>query len=398
MLEANVCGKKCKDFSGGWRMRLSLARALFVYPSMLLLDEPTNHLDLNACVWLENELQKYHRILVVVSHSQDFLNGVCTNIIHLNDRSKKLFYYTGNYEQYVITKLESQVNQMKRYQTQQDKIKDLQDFIAKYRSGQRAKQATSRLKEVERMKSAGFVEKVATDSVISFCFPDPDEIPPPVIMVEEVCFSYSPTSPLIIKGVDFGLDLDSRIALVGANGVGKSTLLKLIDGTLEPTSGQVRRNSRVRIVRYHQHLNESLDLNKSAIEYLMESYPKETDIDEIRKAVGRFGLSGRQQTCPMSNLSDGQRCRIVMAWMAFKAPHILLLDEPTNHLDMDTIDALATAINAYKGGLLLVSHDFNLIGQVADEIWVCKGTKGMEKWKGDIYSYKKALLRKMSKI
>ncbi|KAI0990596.1 hypothetical protein GJ496_004018 [Pomphorhynchus laevis] len=382
--------KKCRDFSGGWRMRISLARALFVSPSLLLLDEPTNHLDLEACVWLEQELKNYTRIVVIVSHSQDFMDGICTNIIHLDQNRKNLTAYGGNYEQYNTTRNEQHINQMKRYQIQQQKVKDLQEFVAKYRSGQRASQATSRAKEIERMKSEGLVEKINENSGFSFAFTDPGNVPPPVIMVENVSFRYSESTPLLIDNIEFGVDLDSRVALVGPNGVGKSTLLKLIDGTLLPTAGQVRRNSHLRIARYHQHLAESLDLNMSAVDYLMHCFPEVKELDDMRKIVGRFGLTGRQQVCPMRNLSDGQRCRIVFAWMAWKIPHILLLDEPTNHLDMETIDALAEAIIEFKGGVVLVSHDFRLISQVAKEIWIC-GKNGISKWNKDIYSYKSHL-------
>lgn len=387
--------KKCKDFSGGWRMRIALARALYLSPSLLLLDEPTNHLDLDACVWLEEELRNYPRILVLISHSQDFLNGVCTNIIHMHKKS--LFFYTGNYDAYIRTRMELETNQQKRFQWEQDQIAHMKDYIARFGHGSAklARQAQSKEKTLKKMVDSGLTEQVVKDKTLSFYFPSCGTIPPPVIMVQNVSFKYNDRDDWIYRNLDFGIDLDARIALVGPNGAGKSTLLKLIDGRNIPTDGLIRRHSHVKIGRYHQHLAEELDLNLSALEYMMKCFPEVKEQEEMRRIVGRYGLSGRQQICPMKNLSDGQRCRVVFAWLAFQTPHLLLLDEPTNHLDLETIDALAEALNNYDGGMLLVSHDFRLINQVAKEIWVCeKGT--ITKWKGDILSYKSYLKSKVS--
>merc|ERR1712154_747587 len=217
-----------KDFSGGWRMRVSLARALFIRPSLLLLDEPTNHLDLNACVWLEEALREYPRILVIVSHSQDFLNGVCNSIIHFQD--KKLKYYGGNYDAYVQTRMELEENQMKKYKWEQDQIAHMKNYIARFGHGSAklARQAQSKEKTLAKMVANGLTEKVAAEKSVSFCFYSCGELPPPVIMVENVSFKYSDTTPYIYKNLEFGVDLDTRLALVGPNGAGKSTLLKLI--------------------------------------------------------------------------------------------------------------------------------------------------------------------------
>jgi len=178
--------------------------------------------------------------------------------------------------------------------------------------------------------------------------------------------------------------------LVGPNGAGKSTLLKLLDGTLVPTDGMIRKHSHLRIGRYHQHLAEQLDLNLSPLQYMLQCFPEEKQMEEMRRAIGQYGLTGEQQVTPIRNLSDGQKSRVVFAWLAFRAPHLLLLDEPTNHLDLETIDALADAINEFEGGLVLVSHDFRLISQVAEEIWVCDN-QAITKWEGDIISYKDSL-------
>jgi ATP-binding cassette subfamily F protein 2 len=382
--------KKCRDFSGGWRMRIALARALFLKPCLLLLDEPTNHLDLDACVWLEEELKTYKRILVIVSHSQDFMNSVCTNIIHLFKR--KLVYYGGNYDSFVKTRLELLENQAKRYDWEQAQLQHMKDYVARFGHGSAklARQAQSKEKVMNKMVAGGLTEKVSQEKVKQFYFFDPGEVPPPVIMVQHVSFRYDEDKPLIYKDLDFGIDLDTRIALVGPNGAGKSTLLKLLSAELMPTDGLIRRHSHVKIGRYHQHLHEQLDLNLSALEYMMKCYPDVKEKEEMRKIIGRYGLTGRQQVCPMKQLSDGQRCRVSFAWLAWQVPHLLLLDEPTNHLDMESIDALAEAINAFEGGMILVSHDFRLVSQVAEEIWVCDKQE-VKKWEGDIFSYKEHL-------
>ncbi|ALC49593.1 CG9281 [Drosophila busckii] len=387
--------KQAKDFSGGWRMRIALARALFVKPHLLLLDEPTNHLDLDACVWLEEELKTYKRILVLISHSQDFLNGVCTNIIHLTN--KRLKYYTGNYEAFVRTRTELQENQTKQYNWEQDQIAHMKNYIARFGHGSAklARQAQSKEKTLAKMVANGLTEKVSDDKNLNFYFPSCGKVPPPVIMVQNVHFRYNDETPWIYKNLEFGIDLDTRLALVGPNGAGKSTLLKLLYGDLVPTSGMIRKNSHLRIARYHQHLHELLDLDASPLEYMMRAFPEVKEKEEMRKIIGRYGLTGRQQVCPIRQLSDGQRCRVVFAWLAWQVPHLLLLDEPTNHLDMETIDALALAINDFDGGMVLVSHDFRLINQVAEEIWVCE-KETVTKWKGGILDYKDHLKNKIT--
>lgn len=377
-------------------MRIALARALFLKPCLLLLDEPTNHLDLDACVWLEEELKTYKRILVVVSHSQDFMNSVCTNIIHLFQR--KLVYYSGNYDQFIKTRLELLENQAKRYDWEQAQLQHMKDYVARFGHGSAklARQAQSKEKVMNKMVASGLTEKVSNDKVKQFYFFDPGEVPPPVIMVQHVSFRYGPDKPLIYKDLDFGIDLDTRIALVGPNGAGKSTLLKLLCAELMPSDGLIRRHSHVKIGRYHQHLHEQLDLNLSALEYMLKCYPDVKEKEEMRKIIGRYGLTGRQQVCPMKQLSDGQRCRVSFAWLAWQCPHLLLLDEPTNHLDMESIDALAEAINAFEGGMILVSHDFRLVSQVAEEVWVCDKQE-IKKWEGDIFTYKEYLRAKIEK-
>ncbi|XP_066352329.1 ABC transporter F family member 1-like [Miscanthus floridulus] len=383
--------KKTRDFSGGWRMRIALARALFMNPTILLLDEPTNHLDVEACVWLEETLKKFDRILVVISHSQDFLNGVCTNIIHM--QNKKLKLYTGNYDQYVQTRSELEENQMKQFKWEQEQIASMKEYIARFGHGSAklARQAQSKEKTLAKMERGGLTEKVVRDKILVFRFTNVGKLPPPVLQFVEVTFGYTPDN-LLYKKLDFGVDLDSRIALVGPNGAGKSTLLKLMTAELVPLDGMVRRHNHLRIAQFHQHLAEKLDLDMSALQYMMKEYPGNEE-ERMRAAVGKFGLSGKAQVMPMRNLSDGQRSRVIFAWLAYRQPQLLLLDEPTNHLDIETIDSLAEALNEWDGGLVLVSHDFRLINQVAHEIWVCEN-QAVTRWEGDIMDFKEHLRSK----
>ena len=382
--------KPTRDFSGGWRMRISLAKALFLEPDLLLLDEPTAHLDLEAVLWLEAYLANYRACLVIVSHSQDFLNSVCTHIIDL--RLQRLTYYSGNYDAYVRTRRELEENQMKAYKKEQEQIKSMKDYIARFGHGSAklARQAQSKEKILAKMVRDGLTEAVVEDKSVTIRFPDPGNIPPPVLQFTNVTFGYT-RNDLLYRNLDFGVDLDSRIALVGKNGCGKSTLLKLMVGQLTPIEGRVQCNSHLRFGWYHQHLKETMDLTMSAVEYMLAEFPEFTGgIDGMRSKVGRFGLTGKSQMCPMNQLSEGQRARVVFAWLAMQNPHLLILDEPTNSIDLHTIDALADAINAFEGGVVVVSHDFRLLSQVAEEIWIAD-SQTLVRWEGDIVAYKEHL-------
>jgi ATP-binding cassette subfamily F protein 2 len=324
------------------------------------------------------------------------MNGVCSNIIHLHN--KQLKYYGGNYDQYVMTRAELEEHQMKNYHREQGEIAHIKEYIAKYGHGSAklARQAKSREKQLARMEEGGLTQKVVKDKVLVFHFLPCGTIPPPVLMFNQVTFGY-PGKKALYTNLELGIDLDSRIALVGPNGAGKSTLLKLIDGDLKPTVGMVRAHQHLRIGRYHQHLQEHLDLTLTPLEFMKKEYPDLSPTPEvIRQQIGRFGITGKAQSTPIMYLSDGQKSRVVFAWITYKAPHILLLDEPTNHLDIETIDALAFAINEFDGGVVLVSHDFRLINQVAEEIWECKNG-AVKKYKGDIMLYKKTLLSEVLK-
>ncbi|CAO3597805.1 unnamed protein product [Absidia cylindrospora] len=388
--------KATKDMSGGWRMRVALARALFIKPTLLVLDEPTNHLDLEACVWLEEYLKTYDRILVVVSHSQDFLNGVCTNMMHLNPK-RKLIYYGGNYDAFVKTKQENEINQAKAYAKQQEEIAHIKKFIASAGTyANLVRQAKSKQKIIDKMEAAGLIEKVENEIQFKFNFTNVAKLPPPVLAFQEVCFSYSgDMKNLLYKDVELGVDMDSRVALVGPNGAGKSTLLKLMSGELAPTSGRVQRHTSLKLGKYSQHSADQLDMDLSPIEYMRKQFPDQgSDVEFWRKSIGRYGLTGSHQTSPISHLSDGLKSRLVFAELAMARPHIILLDEPTNHLDMESIDSLAEAIRAFTGGVVLVSHDFRLISQVAEQIWSCNNGH-VEPFEGSIAEYKESLRKRV---
>jgi len=376
-------GKVTQDFSGGWRMRVSLARALFIQPVCLLLDEPTNHLDMEAVIWLENYLSKWKRILLLVSHSQDFLNNVCSNMIHFNSH-KKLEYYNGNYDTFIKTKDDLAVNQMKQFKWEQEQIKSMKDYIAINQS-KNSKQAESKRKVLQKMERTGLATKPEVEKMLNFQFSDPGHLPPPVLAFQDVRFGYPNCEPLYTD-VNFGVDLDSRIALVGPNGAGKTTLVKLMCGELVPTSGDIRPHGHLKLGRFTQHFVDVLDLEQTPLEFFETLYPGDALIEQ-RSYLGRFGISGKMQKRKMCELSDGQKSRVVLAKLGRDVPHILLLDEPTNHLDMESIDALAVAVNNYSGGLVLVSHDMRLISQVAKEIWICD-KKTIEKYPGDIMNFK----------
>merc|ERR1719327_2149613 len=307
---------------------------------------------------------------------------------------RKLKIYGGNYDQFIKTRGEQVEAQMKQYNWEQEQIAHMKEYIARFGHGSAklARQAQSK----EKMVADGLTQKVVADRSVSFCFYDCGKIPPPVIMVQNVSFRYNDETPHIYKNLEFGMDLDTRLALVGPNGAGKSTLLKLIYGDLIPTEGMIRRHNHLKMARYHQHLHELLEMELSPLDYMMKMFPAFKERDEMRKVIGRYGITGKAQTAPIKQLSDGQKCRVVFAWLSNQVPHLLPLDEPTNHLDMETIDALADAIKNYEGGVILVSHDFRLIDQVANDIWICENQK-VTKWEGDILAYKNHLKAKVMK-
>mmetsp|Transcript_2625 Transcript_2625/g.3789 ORF Transcript_2625/g.3789 Transcript_2625/m.3789 type:complete len:599 (+) Transcript_2625:107-1903(+) len=389
--------KATKDMSGGWRMRVSLAEALFLKPALMLLDEPTNHLDLESCVWLEQHLatECTGQCILLVSHSQDFLNGVCTNICHITPK-RTLKYYGGNYDTFIQVKKENEIQQMKQYEKQQADIKKIKQFIASAGTyANLVKQAKSKQKILDKMKADGLIERPEKPHEFNFNFPTCERLPSPVLALDKVGFAYSgDMKDSLYKNVSCGVDMDSCTALVGPNGAGKSTLLKLFCGDLTPTEGEIKRHLNLTFGRYHQHSVEQLDEKMTPLEFVPSQFKDiKKEEQEWRSHLGRFGISGKLQKTKIGKLSDGQRTRIVFSMLSLGKPNMIILDEPTNHLDMESIDSLARAINEFNGGVFLVSHDFRLIDQVAKEIWICDN-KTIAPWKGTIQSYKAMLVKK----
>ncbi|XP_072318107.1 ATP-binding cassette sub-family F member 3 [Eucyclogobius newberryi] len=355
-----------KEFSGGWRMRLALARALFARPDLLLLDEPTNMLDVRAILWLENYLQTWASTILVVSHDRNFLNAVVTDIIHLH--TQRLDSYRGDYENFVKTKEDRLKNQQREYEAQVQYRQHIQVFIDRFRyNANRAAQVQSKLKLLEKLPELKPLEK---ETEVLLRFPDQfEKLSPPILQLDEVEFYYSPEHRLF-TGLNLSADLDSRICIVGENGAGKTTVLKLLMGELTPVNGvrQVHRN--LKIGYFSQHHVDQLDLNVCSIELLANKFPGRPE-EEYRHQLGRYGVTGELATRPVASLSGGQKSRVAFAQMTMPCPNFYILDEPTNHLDMETIEALAKALNKYKGGVVLVSHDERLIRLVCRELWVC---------------------------
>ncbi|EGW34652.1 ATP-binding cassette family, regulator of translational elongation [Spathaspora passalidarum NRRL Y-27907] len=376
------------QFSGGWRMRLSLARALFCQPDLLLLDEPSNMLDVPSITFLAKYLQGYKSTVLVVSHDRAFLNEVATDIIH--QHSERLDYYRGaNFDSFYATREERIKNQRREYENQMAYRKHLQEFIDKYRyNAAKAQEAQSRIKKLEKLP---LLEPPEDDKVITFKFPEPDKLSPPILQMQDVTFGYSPEK-LLIKSVNLDVQMDSRIAFVGGNGTGKTTLLKLLMEQLRPLSGFITRNGRLRIGYFAQHHVDAMDLTTSAVSWMSTAFPGKTD-EEYRRHLGSFGITGSLGLQKMELLSGGQKSRVAFAALCLNQPHILILDEPSNHLDTQGLDALADALTNFKGGVLMVSHDVAIIDKVCNEIWISEDNT-VTKFPGSIYDYKNHILER----
>ncbi|KAH3667159.1 hypothetical protein OGAPHI_002808 [Ogataea philodendri] len=375
-------------FSGGWRMRLSLARALFCRPDLLLLDEPTNMLDVPSSTYLAHYLQTYPATVLIVSHDRAFLNEVATDIIH--QHSERLDYYRGsNFDSFYNTREERLKNQKREYENQMAYRQHLQAFVDKFRyNAAKSSEAQSRIKKLEKLP---VLEPPQEDKQITFKFPEPDIIQPPILQLSGVSFGYDPKK-LLLSDVDFDVALDSRIALVGANGCGKTTLLKVLMGDNVPLEGSVSKNPRLRVGYFAQHHIDQMDLDMSAVSWLSSKFPGKTD-EEYRRHLGSFGITGSLSLQKIESLSGGQKSRVAFASLCLNTPHILILDEPSNHLDTSGLDALSDALKNFKGGVLMVSHDVAMINSVCNEIWVSEdGT--VKRFDGDIYGYKKYILAK----
>ncbi|XP_021736797.1 ABC transporter F family member 4-like [Chenopodium quinoa] len=399
-----------KSFSGGWRMRISLARALFMQPTLLLLDEPTNHLDLRAVLWLEEYLCRWKKTLIVVSHDRDFLNTVCNEVIHLHDM--KLHLYRGNFDDFESGYEQRRKEMNKKYEVYEKQLK------AAKRAGNQAQQQKVKerakfaaAKEVSKKKSKGKVDEDEAvqeapskwrDYTVEFHFPEPTELTPPLLQLIEVSFSYPNRPDFRLSNVDVGIDMGTRVAIVGPNGAGKSTLLNLLAGDLSPSEGESRQSQKLRIGRYSQHFVDLLTMDENPVQYLLRLHPDQEGMSKqeaVRAKLGKFGLSSHNHLSPIAKLSGGQKARVVFTSISMSKPHILMLDEPTNHLDMQSIDALADALDEFTGGVVLVSHDSRLISRVCDDeersqIWIVdNGT--VRTFPGSFEEYKEDLQKEI---
>ncbi|KAJ8920090.1 hypothetical protein NQ315_011745 [Exocentrus adspersus] len=371
-----------RTFSGGWRMRLALARALFSRPDLLLLDEPTNMLDIKAIIWLENYLQNWPTTLLVVSHDRNFLDTVPTDILHLH--SQRIEAYRGNYEQFEKTKTEKLKNQQREYEAQMQQRQHVQEFIDRFRyNANRAALVQSKIKMLEKLPE---LKPIVKESEVVLKLPDTEPLSPPILQLDEVSFRYN-QERVIFSNVNIGATMDSRICIVGDNGAGKTTLLKIIMGILSPTSGMRHVHRNLKFGYFSQHHVDQLDMNVNSVELLQQTYPGKP-IEEYRRQLGSFGVSGDLALQTVSSLSGGQKSRVAFARMCMGSPNFLVLDEPTNHLDIETIEALGKAIQKYTGGVILVSHDERLIRMVCTELWIC-GNGSVKSIEGGFDEYRR---------
>lgn len=363
-----------KLLSGGWRMRVALAKALYLKPILLLLDEPTNHLDINATLWLTNYLSSWENSLVIVSHNQHFLNEVCTDIINVED--KRLVTYRGNYHKFKHQYQQNYKKMVKDWDNLQKLIK------SKRKKGQFTNKDLQELLAKEKEK--GVIQPFKPYQV-KITFPEVEELPRPVLESHEVSFHYTSDSPIIEK-MDIGIDMETRMTIVGANGNGKTTIMNLLIGLLEPISGVIKHQNGLRIGYYNQHFVSTLPTDITPVKHLIDLSNGELTEMEARKYLGTIGLEGYAHKVLIENLSGGQKARVTLASIQFQEPHILFLDEPTNHLDIETIDALIDAINNFNGGVVVISHDMELITRTNCELWTCQDKK-LNKFPGDYDDY-----------
>lgn len=357
------------DFSGGWRMRVALAATLFRRPNLLMLDEPTNHLDFEAMVWLESYLMKFTETLLIISHDRDILNKTVTHILHMEDQ--KLNAYTGTYDEFERRRAEKLLNQQALREKQLKQKEHMQKFVDRFgATASKARQAQSRLKAIQKMD---IVDAVMADRVTAFRFPEPTELRSPLITLEDVDAGYEPGKP-ILKRLNLRIDMDDRIALLGANGNGKSTLVKLLSGRLPPLAGEIHKSGKLKVGYFAQFQTDELEVNLTPFQ-TMAAVMKGVAEPKVRAALGQFGFDKDKADTKVGELSGGEKARLLFCLMGHDAPHIMLLDEPTNHLDMDAREALMQALNNYTGAVILVSHDPHLVETVADRLWlVADGT------------------------
>ena len=372
-------------FSGGWRTRVALAAVLFAAPDLLLLDEPSNHLDLEAALWLETFLKSYRATVIIVSHERDLLNNVVDHILHLD--GGKLTLYLGGYDDFERQRRERQV-QAEAFRVQQDaRRQKLQAFVDRWRyKAHTARQAQSRLKALARMEP---VAAASEDATLVFDFPNPAELRPPLITLDHAAVGYIHDKPVLSK-LDLRLDPDDRIAVLGRNGNGKTTLARLLAGRLQPMAGSMNASSKLRVGYFSQHQVEDLEADATPLQHMSRLMPAATPA-AVRAQLGRFGFSGEKALLAVHHLSGGERARLALALITREAPHLIILDEPTNHLDVDAREALVQALNEYAGAVVLISHDRHLLELTADRlVLVDDGTAG--EFPGSLEDYRDLVL------
>ena len=376
--------RPCHEFSGGWRMRVALAGVLFAQPDILMLDEPTNYLDLEGTIWLETYLKKYPHSVLIISHDRQLLNTSVNAILHLTD--KQLTLYQGNYDTFDSVRRAKLAEQEAMARKQQATREHLQSFVDRFRAkASKAKQAQSRIKMLEKMEPiAAGVE----NSVAAFDFPTPEELSPPILRLEDTSVGYDGLP--ILRDLNLRIDQSDRIALLGANGQGKSTLSKLLANRLIPLDGNLVRSSKLKIGYFAQHQVDELHLDETPLQHITREFPGETP-SKLRSRLARGGIGPEQALTEVGRLSGGQKARLSLLLATIEAPHLLILDEPTNHLDIESRESLVFALAAYEGAVILVSHDPHLVNAVADTLWLVKDGQ-VNVFYEDLNEYKKLLL------
>jgi len=375
----------CSAYSGGWRMRVALAGVLFAQPDLLLLDEPTNYLDLEGALWLENYLAKYPHTVIIISHDRGLLNRAVGGILHLED--KKLTYYQGNYDQFAKMRAEKRAQLTAQAKKQQAHKAHMQAFVDRFKAkASKAKQAQSRMKAIEKMVTITPPEEAARKV---FTFPQPDELSPPIISIEGGSTGYTEGQPVLSR-LNLRIDQDDRIALLGKNGQGKSTLSKLLSNRLVLFEGKQVNSNKLRIGFFAQHQVDELIIDETPLQHMITARPGVMQ-SKLRAQLAGFGLGPDQADTAVGRLSGGQKARLSLLLATLDAPHLLILDEPTNHLDIESREALVEALTRYSGAVILVSHDMHLLSMVADRLWlVSDGT--VKPYEDDLEAYRKMLL------